>query len=226
MLSLTVEERKIIGKTSKRLSEDKMAAVYYGHKEKSTPIIIKKADFKRVFKQAGESTVVVLENAGKKLEALIHEVDFDPIKGEPRHADFYILEKGQKVTVSVPVHFEGEAPAIKLGGILVKVMHEIEVEAEPSKLPHAIVVDVSMLVEMDSRIAIKDVILPSGVSAIEDADETVALIALPKEEKEEEAPVDLATAVEVEKKGKKEEEGAASDSADSGAEKVEKPDKK
>lgn len=206
MLSLTVENRMVIGKTTARLSPDKMAAVYYGHKEKSTPIIVNKAEFKKIFKETGESTVVTLENGTRKLEALIQEVDFDPIKGEPRHADFYILEKGKKVTVSVPVQFKGEVPAVKLGGILVKVMHEIEVQAEPSKLPHAIIVDVSTLIQMDSRIAIKDIVLPAGVSSTEDADETIALIAVPKEEKEEEVPIDLEAAVEVEKKGKKEEQ--------------------
>jgi len=213
MLTLKVEERKVIGKTSARLPANQMAAVYYGHKEKSTPILLNLAEFKKIFKEAGESTVVTLNNGEKKLEALIHEVDFDPVKGEPRHADFYILEKGKKVTVSVPVHFEGEAPAVKLGGILVKVMHEIEVEAEPSKLPHAITVDVSTLTEMDSKISIKDVKLPEGVVATDEEEETVALIAVPKEEVEEEAPVDLST-IEVEKKGKKEEEGEAAAESD------------
>src|SRR6185436_9518140 len=141
MITLAIEERKTLGKTAKRLPIDKMAAIYYGRKEKATPILLSKSDFKKVFKKAGESTVVTLEGAGKKIETLIHEVDFDPIKGEPRHADFYVLEKGQKVRVAVPVHFEGESAAVKSGGILVKVMHQIEVEAEAAHLPHSISID-------------------------------------------------------------------------------------
>jgi large subunit ribosomal protein L25 len=184
-----------------------MAAVYYGRKEKATPIVISKPAFKRIFRLAGESSVVVLEGNGKKIEALIHEVDFDPVKDEPRHADFYVLEKGKKVTVSVPVHFEGESPAVKnLGGILVKVMHEIEVEAEAKDLPHAVEVDISALTDLDSQITVGDLKLPAGVVSTEDKGEVVAAVSVAKEEEEVSAPIDI-SAIEVEKKGKKEEEG-------------------
>lgn len=206
-LSITVEPRTTLGKTSKRLPIDKMAAVYYGHKEKATSIIVSKSDFKKLFKKAGESSVVTLEEGAKKLEALIHEVDFDPIKGEPRHADFLVLEKGRKVKVEVPIHFIGESPAVKSGLILVKVMHEIEIEAEPKNLPHYIEVDISGLVDADSQIAIKDIKLPEGVISAEDDTEVVAAVTVPKDEVEDVA-VDL-SAIEVEKKGKKEEGGEA-----------------
>lgn len=203
--SLAIEPRTTLGKTATRLPGDKMAAVYYGRKEKATPIVVSKSAFKKVFKIAGESSVVVLEGDGKKIEALIHEVDFDPIKGEPRHADFYVLEKGRKVQVEVPLHFEGESPAVKnFGGILVKVMHEIEVEAEAKDLPHSVIVDISALTDLDSQITVGDLKMPVGVIATEDPTEVVAAVSVAKEEKEV-APVDL-SAIEVEKKGKKEEE--------------------
>lgn len=203
--SLAIEPRITLGKTATRLPGDKMAAVYYGRKEKATPIVVSKSAFKKVFKIAGESSVVVLEGDGKKIEALIHEVDFDPIKGEPRHADFYVLEKGRKVQVEVPLHFEGESPAVKnFGGILVKVMHEIEVEAEAKDLPHSVIVDISALTDLDSQITVGDLKMPVGVIATEDPTEVVAAVSVAKEEKEV-APVDL-SAIEVEKKGKKEEE--------------------
>lgn len=204
--SLNFESRSILGKTSKRLPEDKMAAVYYGRKEKATPIIVSKVAFKKLFRDAGESSVVILEGDGKKIEALIHEVDLDPVKYEPRHADFYVLEKGRKVQVEVPLHFEGESGAVKnLGGILVKVMHEIEVEAEAKDLPHAISVDLSLLTNLDSQITIGDLKMPVGVSVKDASEEVVAAVTVPKEEKETEVAVDL-SAIEVEKKGKKEEE--------------------
>lgn len=212
MLTITAEERKILGKTSQRLPEEKMAAVYYGHKEKTTPIVVSKAEFKKIYKAAGESSVITLEADGKKLEALIHDVDFDPIKGEPRHADFYILEKGKKVTVSVPLHFEGESNAVKtLGGILIKVMHEVEIEAESKDLPHAIVVDLSKLAELDSNLSIEDLDFPKGVTPVGDVTEVVAAVSRPKDSAEEETPSLDLSAIEVEKKGKKEEEAEAAE---------------
>ncbi len=211
--TLTIQPREILGKTSKRLPKDQMAAVYYGHKEKSTPVVLLRSEFTKVFKKAGESSVVILDNGGKKLEALIHEVDFDPVKGDVRHADFYILEKGKKVQIDIPLDFEGESEAVKsLGGILVKVMREIEIEAEPKDLPHSIAVDISALTNLDSQITIADLKLPAGVRATGDVTEVVVSITVAKEEVVEE-PVDLST-IEVEKKGKVVEEGAEGEAAE------------
>jgi len=95
MLTLDIEKRIVTGKR-KGLVSDFMPAVYYGFKETSTPITVSKSAFKKVLKEAGESSVIVLSGEGKKIEALIHQVDFDPIKGEPRHADFYVIEAGKK----------------------------------------------------------------------------------------------------------------------------------
>ncbi len=204
MLTLDIEKRIVTGKR-KKIPSDFMPAVYYGFKELSTPITVSRAAFKKVLREAGESSVVVLSGGGKKIEALIHEIDFDPIKGEPRHADFYVIEAGKKVEVSVPLHFEGVSPAVKnLAGILVKVLHEIKIEAFPKDLPHSITVNIETLVDFESQIHVKDITLPVGVTSLEESEEVVALISAPKEEKEEEvAPIDL-SAIEVEKKGKKE----------------------
>lgn len=208
MLTLEVKDRKVIGKASKRLPPERMAAVYYGHKEPATAVELSKSSFKKAWKEAGESSVVILKDGDKEMETLIHAVDFDPVKGEPRHADFYVLEKGKKVRVGVQLHYEGLPEAVKnLGGILVKVLHEIEVEALPKNLPHGITVDVSPLATFESQLLVKDLVLPEGVVAVTQGADVVAAIAQPHEEKVEVAPVDLSQ-IEVEKKGKKEEEGA------------------
>lgn len=183
-----------------------MPAVFYGHKKKSVPIQIKKSDFLKVWKNAGESTVVKLSTPDGDQEALIHDIDLDPITNEPRHADFYIFEKGHKVEIAVPLEFVGISPAVKdLGGVLMKILHEIKVKAEPSNLPHQIEVDISPITELEGQILAKDINLPKGVELAENPEEVVVTAATPKADKvEEEAPVDL-TQIEVEKKGKQEE---------------------
>jgi large subunit ribosomal protein L25 len=130
-----------------------------------------------------------------------------------------VLEKGKKVRVSVPLHFEGVAGAVKnLGGILVKVMHEIEVEAEPHDLPHAITVNVEGLENFESQIHVRDIVIPKGLIIIDGGEEVVAAVSQPREEKEEEAaPVDL-SAIEVEKKGKKDLPAQAGEEGAEGAE--------
>lgn len=208
-ITLNAEKREKVGKVESLREAGFLPAVFYGHKKESTPIQIKKSEFLKVWKQAGESTVVTLVTGEGEVDALIHEVDRDPITDEPRHADFYVFEKGHKVEINIPLEFIGTSPAVKdLGGVLMKVLHEVKVKAEPSKLPHVIEVDISFLTEIGSQITVKDIKLPDGVELMENPDEMVATVAEPKEEKEEEvAPADLSQ-IEVEKKGKKEEEGA------------------
>lgn len=188
-----------------------MPAVVYGPKQDSMPITVSAKAFEKVFRDAGESSVVELSGVtAEPLQVLIHEVDQDPVTSIPRHADFYAIEKGAKVEVAVPLEFIGESPAVKAGHNLVKVIHELEIEAAPADLPHSINVDISVLANVGDQVHVKDIVLPKGVSLKVDAEEVVALIQEVQEEKEEvAAPIDM-DAIEVEKKGKEEgaEEGA------------------
>ena len=209
MLTLMLEKRDVIGKKMKQMRADgKMPAVFYGKKEKATSVSVEQRAFEKVFKEAGYNTVIMLEGIGSTKEALIHDVATDPVRDTPRHVDFYIIEKGQKVQVEVPIEFEGIAPAVKeLGGVLVKVLHTVEVEAEPSRLPQEIIVDVSSLVDFNSQICIKDLRVPDGVLILGNPEEVVVLASEAVEEKVEEvAAPDLST-IEVAKKGKQEEAG-------------------
>ncbi|MGB3921728.1 MAG: 50S ribosomal protein L25 [Minisyncoccia bacterium] len=185
----------------------KVPAVFYGKKEASTPIAVPKTAFLKVWKEAGEYSVVNLETPEGVKESLIQDVDFDPVTGTPRHADFYVFEKGHKVEVELPIEFVGVAPAIKeLGGTLVKVLHKIKVLAMPKDLPHGIEIDISSMVNFGDQVLAKNIVLPNGVTLEENPEEVVALVSAPREEKEEEAaPIDLSQ-IEVEKKGKEETE--------------------
>jgi large subunit ribosomal protein L25 len=208
-INIKAEKREKIGKLKSLRKDGFLPAVYYGHNKKATPIQIKKIDFLKAWKNAGESTVVKLNTPDGELEALIHAVDFDPITDEPRHADFYIFEKGHKVEIAVPIEFIGISPAVKdLGGVLMKILHEMKVKAEPANLPRQIDVDISSITALEGQVLAKEIILPKGVELAESPDEVVVTVATPKEEKEEEVavPADLSQ-IEVEKKGKKEEEG-------------------
>lgn len=184
--------------------EGNIPAVFYGAGQESTPISVEKARFLKVLEEAGESTIITLKTPNGALEALIHDVDLDPIIGDPIHIDFYIVTKGHKLEVDIPLEFVGIAPAEKLGGIVTKIMHELAIEAVPAKLPQSIIVDLAKLVALDSHITVGDLVLGDGVKALIADTEVVVNISLPREE--EVAPVvatDL-SAIEVEKKGKKE----------------------
>lgn len=206
MLTLKGELRDPKVKLDAIRAQGFIPAVFYGHKEPSTPCVFNLGEFIKVWKAAGESTVVILDTPKGKINALIHEVQVDPVRGVPMHVDFYAIEKGQEVSVHIPLEFVGVSEAVKnLGANLVKVLHEIEIKALPENLPHSLSVDISALTTLDSHIAAKDIALGKGVTLITNPDEVVALAAAPKEETAEAAPMDLSQ-IEVEKKGKKEEE--------------------
>lgn len=189
--------------------EGRMPAVFYGKKTESTPISVMQNEFISIWRKAGESAVVTLKGATGSFDTLIHAVDVDPVTDIPRHADFYVFEKGKKLEVSVPLDFVGVSPAVKdLGGLLVKALHELKISADPQHLPHSIEVDITSLVDFNSQIVASEIKLPAGVDLMENPDEVVAAAAAPREELvEESAPIDLSS-IEVEKKGKKEEEAA------------------
>lgn len=206
MLILEATNRTVADDLVSLRKEGKMPAVFYGKKTESTPISIVQKDFLKVWKTAGESSVVSIKTPKGTVDTLIHDVDIDPVTDNVRHVDFYVFEKGKKIEVDVPLEFVGVGAAVKdLGGILVKALHEIKVSADPTNIPHQVDVDLTLLVTLDSVIKAGDLKLPAGVTLVEKEDEIVAAVSVYKEEVEQ-TPVDLSS-IEVEKKGKKEEEG-------------------
>lgn len=191
-----------------------LPAVVYGSKVKNTLISISSIDFIKILKIAGETSTVLLEIKGnealsepvKKVDVLIHEIQYDPIKGTPVHVDFLAIDINRPVEVTVPLEYIGIAPAEKNGlGILVKVLYEIVVEALPKDLPQSIKVDLSTLENLDDQIHVENIIVANSIKILTDADEVVALISPMREEKIEETVVDLSS-IEVEKKGKQEDD--------------------
>jgi large subunit ribosomal protein L25 len=207
MLTLKAERRDIKTEPESIRKEGKIPAVFYGKKEASTPITISYIDFLKVWKEAGESTVISIETPLGIKESLIQDVDIDPVSGKPRHADFYIFEEGHKVEVELPLEFIGVAPAVKdLGGMLVRVLHELKIEAMPKDLPHNIQVDISSMSHFGDQILAKDIQIPAGVTILTHDDEVIATISAPREETEETPTAIDLTTITVEKKGKEESE--------------------
>ena len=207
MLKLTAKSRDIKQDLKEMRKAGELPAVFYGADKKTTSISVSKIEFKKVWQQAGESSTVEIITPTGKVDVLIHDVQVDPVTDEPIHIDFLAIDMNKKITVSVHLEFEGVSEVVKSGtGTLVKVAHEVEVEALPKDLPHNIIVDISKLATLNDQILISDLKVPAGVVILGDADEVIASIAEQKEEIEEVAvPADL-SAIEVEKKGKKEEE--------------------
>ena len=209
MVSLSVTKRNPKEASPKALRrENKIVGVVYGAHRESTPIAIDRLAFDKVLREAGEASIVSLTGIGEAVPTLIHEVDLDPLTSRPRHVDFYAVTKGKKVEVNIPLEFIGESPAVKAGANLVRVLHEVEVEADPMNLPHSISVDISVLAAVGDQIHAKDLVLPASVTLITEPGEVLVLIQEIVEEKIEVPVAADISSIEVEKKGKEEEEAA------------------
>lgn len=213
MTTLAAKKRELKKNLDALRKEGLIPAVVYGPKHDSLAIAVDAGEFQKAFREAGESTTITLDIDGEKIETLVQDIAEHPVRGQVVHADFLAIDTTKAVEVEVPLEFEGISGAVKTGlGTLVKVLHGIEISALPKNLPHSLSVDISKLETLDDQILVSDIALPSGVTAITPATEIVAIVSAAKEETEEEAPADL-SAIEVEKKGKKEEEGAVSEEA-------------
>ena len=183
MLTIKANQRDKSVNLEKLREEGNVPAVLYGPKQENISILIAENELLKVYGEAGESSVISLKEGANEHEVLIHEIKFNPVTGRPIHVDFYAIEKGKKITVSLPLEFIGESNAVEiLGGSLVKVIHELEVEALPKDLPQHLEIDISVLVDFESQIKAGDIKLPEGVELGIEADEVIALVKAAREE--------------------------------------------
>lgn len=203
-ITLNATKRAVSGKAVSKLRKaGKIPAVLYGHNVASESLELSESDFRKVFKQAGESTIITLSVDGKNTPVLIHDVHDHYLTEQPIHVDFYAVNMTEKLTATVPLHFEGESMAVKtLGGVLAKNLTELEVECLPTDLPQSITIDISALATFDDSIRVSDVKISDKVEIKANPEEVIVAVTPPRSEEEmkqlDEKPVDAdVNAVEV-----------------------------
>ena len=208
MLQLNTETRNIFGKKLKNSKkEGKIPAVVYGKGKESKPLFVNLNEFKKIWKNIEEATIVKLKG-GSSDDVLVYDTEKDPVRGEFIHVDFYALDVDKPITADVKIIYEGVSPAVKeKGGVLVKVLHTLEIEALPKDFPHEIKIDVSKLVNIGDRIIVKDLVFGKSVKVNSKDDQIIVLAKPHAEEKVDETPRTIEDVELSEKKGKKEEEG-------------------
>lgn len=208
MFTLSANTRKDFGKKTKSMrSMGRIPGVVYGPGADNVAIEIDGKEFKKVFHQAGESSLIELQIGEEKKPVLVHEIQKDPLSGSIIHVDFFQASLKQAVEVTVPLVFEGVTSAEKdLGGTLMKNMTELPVKALPQNLPHEIVVSIENLKTFDDRIAVKDLKVSINVEILKNPDEIVASVLPPRNVEAELAEAIEEKVEEVEKVAKEEKE--------------------
>jgi large subunit ribosomal protein L25 len=164
--------RDITGtRVSRRLrKEDFVPGVIYGKGKEPSNISVARKDIDKVIKYHGENAILELSLNGKEMDAMIKEVQKDPIQGTVTHLDLYQISKDQKVQVSVPIHLLN-VDSLPPDGALVRQLDEIEIECAANIIPRNIEIDVEGL-KIGHAIHISDITFAEGITVLED-DEAV-----------------------------------------------------
>lgn len=120
-------------------------AVVYGFKTESTPIAVNAKELEKTIRTEGRNAILTLDVEGKNVNAVLKEVQKDPVKGSLIHLDFLAVSMRQELEVEVPVVVTGTSVGVKEGGVLQQPIREIKVSAKPNDIPENIEVDVTAL---------------------------------------------------------------------------------
>ncbi|HRZ29417.1 MAG TPA: 50S ribosomal protein L25 [Candidatus Paceibacterota bacterium] len=187
-ITLQAKTREITGKKVSELrDQDMIPAVIYGKTIKPLNISLSIKDFEKVFKQAGDTTVIDLQVDEPKAlhKVLIQNVQYTPTHDRINHVELLAISLTDKVKVKVPVVLVNTANAEKLGGNLILNLDEIEIEALPSDLIHQIEIDCSIFTEFGHTIYVKDLTLNKNIKILEELDLPVVSFDEPEKIEEE-----------------------------------------
>jgi len=211
MMKLTAQERDSNASLEALRQDGFVPAVCNGNGE-SIVMSLNAKEFTAVYKEAGSSAIIELEGVGESKDVLVKDVQRHPVSEDILHVEVFATTKGESIEASVPLVFEGLAPAEKQGGSISKILREVTVVALPRDLPHEIVVDMTQMAEVGDNILVKDLVLSEGVSVTEDPEEAVVTSSVAQEIVEEETPTEIdMSAIESEQKGKGEDEGESAE---------------
>jgi len=213
--------RKELKKNVQSLREQGIVpGVVYGPELKENiNVALDLVKLEKIFNEAGENSLINLQLEGEKetREVLIKDINFEPVTHRIAHVDFYQIKKGEKLEIEPELSFVGIAPAVKeLGGILIKSLAKIEIRCLPKDMISHIEVDLTTMKNFGDKISVRDLKVPADVEILTDLDETVVVIAAPREE---EVAAPKAEVKEPEVVGKKEASADAPAEGDKAAKK-------
>jgi len=202
-INLKASPREIIGKKVKVLrSKGQIPSILYGRDYKSTPLLLDKTEFEKVFSEAGSSMIVNLDITNKGTEKiLIREPQKDPVTDLILHVDLYKVDMTKEIHTDIPLKFVGASAAVEeLEGNLISNKDALEVECLPDRLVSEIEIDITPLKTFEDLIKVKNIKIPEGIKVINDPEEIIAQVTPPRSEEELEA-MEQEAAVETEKAG-------------------------
>ncbi|HQE92123.1 MAG TPA: 50S ribosomal protein L25 [Anaerolineae bacterium] len=202
VLELRATPRTVVGKKVKTLRrKDIVPGVIYGHTFEAIPVQFNSREVEKAISKAGTSSTVqvYVEGTPEPYLAIFRDVQHHTTKRNVIHLDLQALNLKETVRVPVSVVLTGKSPAVEtFGGILLQVMNELEIEALPTDLVHAIHVDISAITAIGQSITVGDITPPPGVTIRNMPNEVVVQVTYAEAEEEKEELTAAPETVEVE----------------------------
>jgi large subunit ribosomal protein L25 len=188
--TLAVEERPERGtRATKRLRrQGYVPGVVYGGSDGDSTAFKVDARVLRQVLVDGSALIDLKVDGGNVRPVIVKDQQIHPVREQPLHIDFLEVRLDEKIQAPVAVHVEGveESPGVKEGGVLEQVTHQLNIEALPTDIPEAVVVDMSGM-EIAATMHLSEVPAPPGVTFLDDLEETIiATIVVPTEIEEPE----------------------------------------
>ncbi|AZR74560.1 hypothetical protein BBF96_14890 [Anoxybacter fermentans] len=184
-LKADIREGKGKGAARRLRAEGRIPAILYGKDREPVTLAINERDLEQI---VGKTALIDLNFGDEKVIAILKEVQRDPIKGFLLHADLQAINLSEKITITVPLHFEGTPVGVKEGGVLQTMVREVELECLPTEMPDYLAVDISDL-EIGESLTIGEIDTPENIEILTPAEEVVVTVVAPEgaEEEAEEA---------------------------------------
>lgn len=186
--ALSVNLREVKKKEAAKLRQQGLVpAIVYHKGEETVAISVDEIALDKLVHSAESHMIDLQYPDGKSVLTFIKDVQFDPVTDRVIHADFLRFSTDEVVEMEVPIHVEGEAPGVKIGGGKLQIiMHTLTLKGKPTDMPEHFTVDVSEL-EAGHSLHIGDLQarIPAGtIEIMGDADAAVVSVAAPRKEAE------------------------------------------
>lgn len=175
--TIKAQPRETGSKAAKQIRKNEhVPCVLYGRNTESTPFQIDALDLTRLIFGRG-TNVVEIDLDGQSWNCILKEYDLHPVTDRPLHADFQVLEEGQRLTLTVPLRFQGIPEGQKNGGDTQYILREVTISCLPSRIPNEIAVNVADL-EIGDSIHVYD--LPQDYEYKMASGQTVVTVVAPR----------------------------------------------
>ncbi len=231
-LDLTIKPRGTNSKNGNRRARrhGELPAVVYGGERDPMSVLLDAVGFEKMLHLIHGSTIFNLKSNGEGdvQQAIIREIQRDPVSEQVLHVDFYRIQADKPVVVEIPIHGVGGVPAgVRVGGVLEVLIRRVKVKCLPLQVPEFFEIDISGL-EIGRTLHVSDLKVPEGIELLTAPEEVLFIVAAPKAEEEAKPAEEGAAQPEPELIGKEKKEGEEEEAAEGkkeGKKEEKKPEK-